>query len=134
MLKVTATSKIDVDNCPVRQVLAKVSGKWQVLIVLALRDGALRFGQIKREIGDVTQRVLTENLRNLERDGYLTREVIPGPPVEVHYELTDLGMELMELRKPWWYGQIATIPSSGKIGKPTTRGSRNLAQSWRIFW
>lgn len=99
MLKVTATSKIDVDNCPVRQVLAKVSGKWQVLIVLALRDGALRFGQIKREIGDVTQRVLTENLRNLERDGYLTREVIPGPPVEVHYELTDLGMELMELQK-----------------------------------
>lgn len=99
MFKVTAASKIDVDNCPVRQVLAKVSGKWQVLIVLALRDGALRFGQIKREIGDVTQRVLTENLRNLERDGYLTREVIPGPPVEVHYELTDLGMELMELQK-----------------------------------
>lgn len=99
MLKVTADSKVDVDNCPVRQVLAKVSGKWQVLIVLALRDGALRFGAIKREIGDVTQRVLTENLRNLERDGYLTREVIPGPPVEVHYELTDLGMELMELQK-----------------------------------
>jgi len=95
MLQVTALSKEDVENCPVRQVLSKVTGKWQVLIVLALEDGALRFGVVKRTLGDITQRVLTENLRSLERDGYLTRTVEPGPPVAVFYELTPLGYQLL---------------------------------------
>lgn len=97
MLQVTALTKEDADLCPIRQVLSKVTGKWQILIILALEDGALRFGELKRTLGDVTQRVLTENLRSLERDGYLTRTVDPGPPVAVHYELTDRGGELLLL-------------------------------------
>ncbi|GAA6207245.1 helix-turn-helix domain-containing protein [Cognatishimia sp. WU-CL00825] len=99
MVKGTTPTNENVDNCPVRQVLAKVTGKWQTLIVLALGDGALRFGELKRAIGDVTQRVLTENLRSLERDGYLTRTVKAGPPVSVHYELTEMGQELRVLQK-----------------------------------
>ncbi|MGZ9812597.1 winged helix-turn-helix transcriptional regulator [Pseudoroseicyclus sp. H15] len=99
MLQVTALTKEDAEHCPIRQVLSKVTGKWQVLIVLALEDGALRFGELKRTIGDITQRVLTENLRSLERDGYLTRTVDPGPPIAVHYALTPLGEELMEMLK-----------------------------------
>lgn len=55
---------------------------------------------MKRCIGDVTQRVLTENLRNLQRDGYLTRTVSPGPPVAVSYELTPLGQSLVETLRP----------------------------------
>ncbi|MAM62628.1 helix-turn-helix domain-containing protein [Maritimibacter sp. UBA3975] len=99
MLKVTALTKADVDGCPVRQVLSKVTGKWQVLIVLSLEDGTLRFGELKRTIGDITQRVLTENLRSLERDGYVTRSVDPGPPIAVRYTLTDMGHELLPLLK-----------------------------------
>ncbi|WP_299922781.1 helix-turn-helix domain-containing protein [uncultured Pelagimonas sp.] len=99
MLKVTAVSKAEVDGCPVRQVLSKVTGKWQMLIVLALEDGTLRFGELKRTVGDITQRVLTENLRSLERDGYLTRDVDAGPPVAVRYTLTDMGQELLPLLK-----------------------------------
>lgn len=96
MLNVTALTAEDATLCPIRQVLSKVTGKWQVLIVLALEDGALRFGSLKRVIGDVTQRVLTENLRTLERDGYLTRRVHGGPPLAVDYTLTPMGRELLE--------------------------------------
>ncbi|KIC38824.1 winged helix-turn-helix transcriptional regulator [Leisingera sp. ANG-M7] len=99
MLPVTALSKEQAGDCPIRQVLSQVTGKWQMLIVLVLEDGALRFGALRRTIGDVTQRVLTENLRKLERDGYITRSVDPGPPVAVSYALTPLGKELLEHMK-----------------------------------
>jgi DNA-binding HxlR family transcriptional regulator len=95
MLQVTALTAEDAENCPVRQVLSKVTGKWQVLLLLALEDGSLRFGELKRLVGDITQRVLTENLRSLERDGYLTRTVNPGPPIAVHYKLTTVGQDLL---------------------------------------
>ncbi len=117
MLQVTALSKEDAENCPIRQVLSKVTGKWQMLILLALEDGALRFGALKRTIGDVTQRVLTENLRSLERDGYLTRSVDPGPPIAVHYELTDLGRELSAILK--------TLASWAARSHDTVRRSRS---------
>ncbi|MWB78250.1 transcriptional regulator [Pseudooceanicola sp. 216_PA32_1] len=100
MLPVTVATDEDGRLCPIRNVLSKVTGKWQTLIVLALEDGALRFGELKRTIGDVSQRVLTENLRTLERDGYLTRTVHHGPPIAVSYELTDLGVELLRVLKP----------------------------------
>ncbi len=115
MLKVTALTKEEVDGCPVRQVLSQVTGKWQMLIVLCLEDGALRFGVIKRTIGDVTQRVLTENLRKLERDGYVLRTVHPGPPVAVSYQLTDLGKELLGHIKPmviWAAGRHSDVANS----------------------
>jgi DNA-binding HxlR family transcriptional regulator len=95
MLKVTVLTDEDAETCPVRQVLSKVTGKWQILLVLALEDGSLRFGELKRVVGDITQRVLTENLRSLERDGYLTRKVDPGPPIAVHYQLTTMGQGLL---------------------------------------
>ena len=91
MLPVTCSGKDAAENCPIRQVLSKVTGKWSILIVLCLEDGALRFGALKRTVGDITQRVLTENLRSLERDGFITRSVDPGPPVAVSYELTEAG-------------------------------------------
>lgn len=100
MLPITRNTKAEALLCPIRQILARVTGKWQVLILLALEDEALRFGQVKRAIGDVTQRVLTENLRRLERDGYLTRTVDGGPPVAVSYELTPMGHSFIETLKP----------------------------------
>ena len=108
MLPITASTKVEATLCPIRNVLDKVTGKWQILILFALEDEALRFGQVKRAIGDVTQRVLTENLRSLERDGYITRTVIEGPPVAVFYELTQQGQELMKKLKPiiFWANDI----------------------------
>ncbi len=110
MLPVTANSDNDVDNCPIRQVLSQVTGKWQMLIILALEDGGLRFGQLKRTVGDITQRVLTENLRKLERDGYLTRTVDAGPPVSVTYRLTAIGVELMAYLKDFTAWAAQTHP------------------------
>ena len=103
MIDVSALSQEDVDNCPVRQVLSRVTGKWQMLIMMSLTNGPQRFGALKRSIGDVTQRVLTENLRKLERDGYVSRTVDPGPPVSVTYALTEMGQDL-------------TVPLGGLIG------------------
>ena len=79
---------------------------------LALEDEPKRFGDLKRCIGDVTQSVLTENLRGLQRDGYLTRSVNPGPPVAVSYELTSMGQSLVELLKPlvfWSHEQMEQV-------------------------
>ncbi|MEO1702665.1 MAG: helix-turn-helix domain-containing protein [Pseudomonadota bacterium] len=100
MLPIGVEGKDQAENCPIRSVLANVSGKWRILILLALEDGPKRFGVMKRCIGDTTQRVLTENLRSLQRDGYLTRTVDPDPPIAVTYALTPLGEELASMMKP----------------------------------
>ena len=100
MLPIGAHSEAEALLCPIRTVLSKVTGKWQMIIVLALEDGPLRFGALKRTIGDVTQGVLTENLRSLQRDGYITRTVDPGPPIAVSYALTPMGEELVALLTP----------------------------------
>ena len=103
MLPIGVSNKAEASNCSIRSVLSNVTGKWRMIIILALEDEPKRFGQLKRCIGDVTQSVLTENLRGLQRDGYLTRTVEPGPPVAVSYELTPLGRELLEMLKPLVY-------------------------------
>ncbi len=100
MLPIGVHSEAEALLCPIRTVLSKVTGKWQMIIVLALEDGPLRFGALKRTIGDVTQGVLTENLRSLQKDGYITRTVDPGPPIAVSYALTPLGQALVKLLKP----------------------------------
>ncbi len=103
MLPIGVANKAEASNCCIRSVLSNVTGKWRMIIILALEDEPKRFGDLKRCIGDVTQSVLTENLRGLQRDGYLTRSVDPGPPVAVSYELTPLGRELLQMLKPLVY-------------------------------
>lgn len=93
-------SEADALRCPIRTILSKVTGKWQIVILLTLDDGPHRFGALRRAIGDITQRVLTENLKSLQRDGYLTRTVAPGPPVAVSYALTPQGEGLAARMRP----------------------------------
>ena len=100
MLPIGVANKAEASNCSIRSVLSNVTGKWRMIIILALEDEPKRFGDLKRCIGDVTQSVLTENLRALQRDGYLTRSVDPGPPVGVSYALTPLGRNLLAMLKP----------------------------------
>jgi DNA-binding HxlR family transcriptional regulator len=83
------------DCRPVGEILHQIGGKWTVLIISRLGNGSLRFGEIKRAIGGISQKVLTATLRDLEMDGFVTRTVTPSIPPRVDYELTDLGRDLL---------------------------------------
>ena len=78
-------------ECPIRNVVAHVGDKWSILIFFALVDGPDRFNSLKSRIEGISQRMLTQTLRDLERDGYVKRTVYPEVPVKVEYELTALG-------------------------------------------
>jgi DNA-binding HxlR family transcriptional regulator len=80
----------------VRNVLDRISGKWHTLLISALVDGPLRFGELKRALPDISQRMLTQSLRDLQRDGLIARRVYPTLPPSVDYRLTDLGRSLIE--------------------------------------
>ncbi|MEV7405194.1 helix-turn-helix domain-containing protein [Streptomyces sp. NPDC091267] len=82
-------------TCPARQLLDRISDKWVSLVLNALADGPLRYGDLNRIIAGVSQKMLTQTLRTLERDGLLTRTVTPSVPVRVDYQLTALGLSLL---------------------------------------
>ena len=76
--------------------LSRIGDKWTVLVVTSLADGSKRFNELRREIPSVSQRMLTLTLRNLERDGLVSRVVTPSIPPRVDYALTDLGQSLQK--------------------------------------
>lgn len=84
-----------VAECPSRQVLDAISDKWVTLVLTALADGPLRYGELARRIAGVSQKMLTQTLRTLERDGLVSRTMTPAVPVRVDYALTPLGDSLM---------------------------------------
>lgn len=86
----------DTSNCQrLSALLARIGDKWTLLIVRALGNGPMRFNAIKRELGSISQKMLTVTLRNLERDGFVSRTVAPTTPPQVEYALTPLGTELL---------------------------------------
>lgn len=80
--------------CPVETTLTLISNKWKVLILRDLMPGTKRFGELKKSVGNVSQKVLTAQLREMEDSGLLTRTVYPEVPPRVEYTLTDLGRSL----------------------------------------
>lgn len=78
-------------KCPYFTAQKLVSGKWSILIMHHLNDGTLRYGELKRNLGDITQATLTKQLRQLEEDGLISRFVYPEVPPKVEYSLTELG-------------------------------------------
>ena len=84
-------------ECPTRQLLDSVSDKWVGLVLCALGEGAKRHSELARRIAGVSQKMLTQTLRTLERDGLVTRTVTPSVPVRVDYELTPLGRTLLPM-------------------------------------
>lgn len=82
-------------QCPSRQLLATLSDKWVVLVMSALGEDPQRYSALRRTIAGVSQKMLTQTLRGLERDGLVTRTVEATVPVTVTYELTDLGRSLL---------------------------------------
>jgi DNA-binding HxlR family transcriptional regulator len=86
----------DSGNCPVRDVIERISGKWSTLLLEALAHKPYRFGELRRLVPDISQRMLTQTLRDLQRDGYIDRTVFPTKPPSVEYSMTPLGRSLFE--------------------------------------
>lgn len=80
--------------CPVETTLMLISDRWKVLIIRDLMEGTKRFGELKKSIGNVSQKVLTANLRSMEESGLLTRKVFPEVPPHTEYTLTETGYSL----------------------------------------
>ena len=124
-----ARAKVEYDaflaGCPSRQLLARISDKWVALVLAALGSGgphpgqdcageprAMRYSELARRLAGVSQKMLTQTLRNLERDGLVTRTLTPSVPVRVDYELTALGRSMLPLvaaLKSWSESHIEEI-------------------------
>ncbi|WBY08020.1 helix-turn-helix domain-containing protein [Sphingomonas sp. 7/4-4] len=83
-------------NCPSREVLVHMTGKWNVLLLIALRDGTMRFAELRRKVNGVSERMLAKSLQQLERHHLLIRRSYPVVPPHVEYTLTPLGREAAE--------------------------------------
>lgn len=94
----TAVGKYDTgeEMCPYRLVLEHVTSRWGVLVLIELLDRPYRFGELRRAIGRVSEKMLTQTLQTLERDGLVHRDAKPVIPPRVDYSLTDLGREAAE--------------------------------------
>lgn len=82
--------------CPVRNIMDMVGNKWSALLIMALAERPHRFGELKRAVSDISQRMLTQTLRELQRDGLISRTVHPTAPPTVEYAVTPLGRSLLQ--------------------------------------
>ena len=108
-----APARRDTGAClKVTQVLSRIGDKWTVLIIILLRERGYRFNELKRGIDGISQRMLTLTLRNMERDGLVTRTVTPSIPPRVDYELTDIGRSLagpVRILGDWAFDNLRSI-------------------------
>ncbi len=106
----------DAAQCPVRDVLDRLGDKWSTLILIALAQTPRRFSEVRRAVPDISKRMLTQTLRNLERDGLVTRHVFPTKPPSVEYRLSDLGRSAL--------GPLAVLVSWAEASHPAIRRAR----------
>lgn len=109
------TPNVFAAECPTRRVVDRVADKWAVLILILLADGTKRFNALKRMIGGVSQKMLSQTLKSLERDGLVSRKVIPTVPVTVEYSITPLGRTLHAAVDPlriWAETHIAAVEAA----------------------
>jgi DNA-binding HxlR family transcriptional regulator len=83
-------------NCPSRVVLDRIADKWAMLILGRIAEGPCRFNELKRMVEGISQKMLTQTLRSLERDGLLVRNILPLSPIGVEYSITPLGLTLTD--------------------------------------
>ena len=101
--------------CPSGPVLARLGEKWALLALVALKDGVVRFGVLQRRLEGVSQKMLTQTLRRLERDGLVLRRSSDGHPIKVEYTLTDRGLGLVPVvlaLKGWAENNLHDIAAS----------------------
>ncbi|HEX7822608.1 MAG TPA: helix-turn-helix domain-containing protein [Sphingobium sp.] len=97
-------------DCPFRVLFDQIADKWSMMVLAVLESGPLRFNAVKRQLEGVTQKALTQCLRRLERNGLITRRVLPASPVAVEYELTPLGRSLQDPFKALYSWTVASLP------------------------
>ena len=97
-----ATEEKALPACPVETTLTLISSKWKVLILRDLLAGTKRFGELRRSVGNVSQKVLTAQLREMEDSGLVTRTVYPEVPPRVEYAMTELGQSLRPILDAMW--------------------------------
>ena len=97
-----AATTRELPACPVETTLTLISSKWKVLIVRDLLASTKRFGELQRSVGNVSQKVLTAQLREMEEDGLVDRKVYPEVPPRVEYSLTELGRSLEPVLSAMW--------------------------------
>jgi len=110
-------------NCPSRQVFDLIGERWTGLVLLALRAGTLRFAALRRLIEGISQKMLTQTLRELERDGLVTRRAFATVPVTVEYSLTPLGESLcqvIETLRAWAYANVGELAEARRRYAQTT--------------
>jgi DNA-binding HxlR family transcriptional regulator len=108
------SGEVFTEGCPTRVVLDHIMSKWGVLVLLALSDGTHRWGELRREVEGISEKMLASTLRTLEADGLVHRQSFPEVPPRVEYSLTPLGDELMERMLPlmgWIAGHAGDIVS-----------------------
>ena len=98
----TKTVKKELPACPVETTLMLIGDKWKVLILRDLLPGTKRFGELKKSIGNVSQKVLTAQLRDMESNGLVNRKVYPEVAPRVEYSLTELGQSLKPILDAMW--------------------------------
>lgn len=110
---IAATPAKELPACPVETTLTLIGDKWKVLILRDLMPGTKRFGELKKSIGNVSQKVLTAQLRQMEKSGLLTRTVYAEVPPRVEYTLTELGHSLKPVLDAMWnWGEIYKAKNS----------------------
>ncbi len=118
-------------RCPTRQVLARIADKWTMLVITALEgEEALRFSELRRRIEGISQKMLTQTLRALERDGLVDRTVYPTVPVTVEYRLTQLGQSLtdaVDAIRDWAYGNMPEIDEARETFDARTENEEEAA-------
>lgn len=83
------------ERCPIRDVLDRLGDRWTILVIMELKQGTLRFSVLKKQIPDISQRMLAQTLRQLEFDGLVSRKLYPTIPPKVEYSLTPLGISML---------------------------------------
>ena len=90
-------------QCPIRNILARLGDKWSLLVLYTLsQTERMRFGDLRRAVPDISQKMLTTTLRTLEEDGFVTRTIYPEVPPRVEYSLTELGQSLKPILDAMW--------------------------------
>jgi len=112
--------------CPSRQVMARLGEKWTMLAIVALQDGPMRFGALQRKIEGVSQKMLSQTLRNLEADGLVLRRAFDEMPLRVEYQLTEKGTSLLPLIhaiKRWAEENLAYVTTAREAHGLSQRAS-----------